>query len=214
MVVVPSYDRHTSTPAAKAKGSTVLLSTRGISHGGNTVQLDTAQAPCKCTRGSSSDGLGADGGAFGATMPEPFASDGDTAGWPRDSEESPAESLSDDATDYNSDECAAQSDGESSWGESDHTDDSLEDQDKLAASADQLDHLHAPAEDTSPTALELAIQEGRDVDTFEANALMGALDASVYVLPGASNILRAKRRPYGTATGAPRSTRFSTAAPG
>ena len=162
------------------------------SHGRNTVHLDTAHAPCKCTRGSSSDELGADGGAFGATMPEPFASDGDTAGWPRDSEESPAESLSDDATDYNSDECAALSDGESSWGESDHTDDSLEDQDKLAASADQLDHLHAPAEDTSPTALELAIPDGRDVDTFEASALMGALDASVYVLPGASNILRAK----------------------
>ena len=167
--------RHTSSPAAKAKGSTVLLSTRGISHGGNTVQLDTAQAPCKCTRGSSSDGLSADGGAFGATMPEPFASDGDTAGWPRDSEESPTESLSDDATDYNSDECAVLSDGESSWEESDHTDDSLEDQDKLAASADQLDHLHAPAEDTSPTALELAIQEDRDVDAFEASALMGAL---------------------------------------
>ena len=55
------------------------------------------------------------------------------------------------ATDYNSDECAVLSDGESSWEESDHTDDSLEDQDKLAASADQLDHLHAPAEDTSPT---------------------------------------------------------------
>ena len=154
--------------------------------------VDTAHTPCKCTRGSSSDELGADGGAFGATMPEPFASDGDTAGWPRDSEESPAESLSDDATDHNSDECAVLSDGESSWEESDHTDDSLEDQDKLAASADQLDHLHAPAEDTSPTALELAIQEGRDVDTFEASALMGALDASVYVLPGASNILRAK----------------------
>ena len=111
-------------------------------------------------------------------MPEPFASDGDTAGWPRDSEESPAESLSDDATDHNSGECAVLSDGESSWEESDHTDDSLEDQDKLAASADQLDHLHAPAADTSPTALQLATPEGRAVDTSAASAAgRGALSA-------------------------------------
>ena len=178
------------------------------------MQLDTAHAPCECTCSASSDAPSTDGGASCAAMPDQFASDGDTVGGPSDSRESSAESFSGATTGCDSDERTARSGEESSSEESAQTDDSLEDQDMLATGASHSVRLQDPAEDTTPTALELAIQNGHDVDTFEASALLGDVDASVYVLPGASNILRAKATVRHGGGRAAVETVCSTAAPG
>ena len=161
----------------------MLFSTRRISHG-FAVQSDTALAPCKCTCCASSDAPYTVGGAFGAAMPDRCAACGDAVGGPADSRGSPVGGIGTtgdshslpvlEPTSSSSDDSSSSSSGDDVTSE-ESASSCDEGVGEIGAHADQTDDDSADDE---------AIMD-------EVLGLLGT-GADVYVIPGASSVLRAE----------------------